>query len=132
MGILTGCLGGLMRDVVCNEVPLVLKQGEIYVTCALAGAAVAVMMGLLGATAAVSLVACGIATFGLRAGSIAFGWKLPVYRARPPGTKGDPGSGDRHPDSYPPSPVAPLKLAGSIPVEGPSRGVSRSVPIHSR
>ncbi len=32
MGILTGCLGGMMRDVVCNEVPLVLKQGELYVT----------------------------------------------------------------------------------------------------
>ena len=88
MGILTGCLGGLMRDVVCNEVPLVLKQGELYVTCALTGAAVAVAMGHLGATAAVSLVACGIATFGLRAGSIAFGWRLPVYRARPPRHKG--------------------------------------------
>ncbi len=32
MGMVTGCLGGLMRDVVCNEVPLVLKQGELYVT----------------------------------------------------------------------------------------------------
>jgi uncharacterized membrane protein YeiH len=27
MGMITGCMGGLMRDVVCNEVPLVLKQG---------------------------------------------------------------------------------------------------------
>ena len=34
----TGCLGGLMRDVVCNEVPLVLKQGELYVSAAFAGA----------------------------------------------------------------------------------------------
>ncbi len=88
MGILTGCLGGLMRDVVCNEVPLVLKQGELYVTCALAGAAVAVTMGHLGASGAAALVACGVATFSLRAGSIAFGWKLPVYRARPPRHKG--------------------------------------------
>ena len=29
MGVATGCFGGLMRDVVCNEVPLVLKQGEL-------------------------------------------------------------------------------------------------------
>jgi len=27
MGVVTGCLGGLLRDVVANEVPLVLKQG---------------------------------------------------------------------------------------------------------
>ena len=27
MGMVTGCMGGLMRDVVCNEVPLGLKQG---------------------------------------------------------------------------------------------------------
>lgn len=33
----TGCFDGLMRDVVCNEVPLVLKQGELYASAALAG-----------------------------------------------------------------------------------------------
>ena len=39
MGMITGCMGGLMRDVVVGEVPLVLKQGELYVTAAFAGAA---------------------------------------------------------------------------------------------
>ena len=38
MGVVTGSFGGLMRDVVCNEVPLVLKQGELYLSCAFAGA----------------------------------------------------------------------------------------------
>jgi uncharacterized membrane protein YeiH len=88
MGIATGCFGGLMRDVVCNEVPLVLKQGELYVTCALAGAGVAVGLDAAGVAAGPALVACAGATFALRAGSIAFGWKLPVYRARPPRQKG--------------------------------------------
>lgn len=88
MGIATGCFGGLMRDVVCNEVPLVLKQGELYVTCALAGAGVAVVLAAVGVSAGPALVACAAATFALRAGSIAFGWKLPVYRARPPRQKG--------------------------------------------
>ncbi len=37
MGVITGSMGGLLRDVVCNEVPLILKQGELYATCALAG-----------------------------------------------------------------------------------------------
>jgi uncharacterized membrane protein YeiH len=91
MGMVTGCMGGLMRDVVCNEVPLVLKQGELYVTCAFCGAGVAVLLGLAGGEAWQALLACAVVTFVLRAGSLGFGWRLPVYRARPP----KPGSPKR-------------------------------------
>ncbi|ESW62299.1 MAG: membrane protein [Rhodobacter sp. CACIA14H1] len=92
MGMVTGCMGGLMRDVVCNEVPLVLKQGELYVTCAFAGALAAVLLVMAGVPAGAALVVCAGVVLGLRAGSLALGWRLPVYRARPPrpGTrKGD-------------------------------------------
>ena len=84
MGIVTGCMGGLLRDVVCNEVPLVLKQGEIYVTAALAGGAAAVLVRDLFGPGLWPLAACSVVTFALRAGSIRFGWRLPSYRARPP------------------------------------------------
>ncbi len=84
MGVATGCFGGLMRDVVCNEVPLVLKQGEIYATAAFAGAGAAVLGVFLGQPVGYALLACAAVTFVLRAGSIAFGWGLPVYRAKPP------------------------------------------------
>ncbi|MDN5787217.1 trimeric intracellular cation channel family protein [Pseudorhodobacter sp.] len=84
MGVATGCFGGLMRDVVCNEVPLVLKQGELYATAAFAGAGAAVMTSLLTDDGMLALLACAGVTFVLRAGSIAFNWRLPVYRARPP------------------------------------------------
>ena len=82
-GMVTGCMGGLMRDVVCNEVPLVLKQGELYVTAAFAGAVAAVLATPV-AGSATGLLACAAATFILRAGSLHYGWRLPVYRARPP------------------------------------------------
>lgn len=84
MGMVTGCMGGLMRDVVCNEVPLVLKQGELYVTCAFAGALAAIAAGLAGLGGAPALVLCALVTFTLRAGSLGFGWRLPVYKSRPP------------------------------------------------
>ena len=84
MGMLTGCMGGLARDVVCNEVPLVLKQGELYVSCAFAGAGVAVLAGLAGADRGLALILCAAVAMILRAGSIAFGWRLPVYRSEPP------------------------------------------------
>lgn len=83
MGVATGCFGGLMRDVVCNEVPLVLKQGELYVTAAFAGAAAGLLATGVLATGPALLV-CAAVTFTLRAGSLIFGWQLPVYRARPP------------------------------------------------
>ncbi len=84
MGIATGCMGGLLRDVVCNELPLVLKQGELYVSAAFAGAVAAVAFDALGASEWLALVICGAITWALRAGSLHFGWSLPVYKARPP------------------------------------------------
>ena len=84
MGMVTGCLGGLMRDVVCNEVPLVLKQGELYASAAFAGAGAALIVRALGADTLVMLAACALLTWILRAGSLAFGWRLPVYKSRPP------------------------------------------------
>ena len=90
MGIATGCAGGLMRDVVANEVPLVLRQGELYVTCALAGSGALVGALAFGANADSAALACAAMTFGLRAGSLALGWQLPVYKARPPKTQAGP------------------------------------------
>jgi uncharacterized membrane protein YeiH len=85
MGVVTGCFGGLMRDVVCNEVPLVLKQGELYLSAAFGGAVAAVAVALVvPGPGWLGLAACALVTLGLRAGSLAFGWRLPVYKARPP------------------------------------------------
>lgn len=84
MGVLTGCLGGLMRDVVCNLLPLVLRQGELYVTAALAGALANVATMEATGSPLAAVVACAAITFALRAGSLALGWRLPVYRSRPP------------------------------------------------
>jgi uncharacterized membrane protein YeiH len=84
MGMITGCMGGLLRDVVCNEVPLILKQGELYATCALAGSFCVVLCGWAGLGQGPALILCAIVVFTLRAGSIALGWRLPVYRSSPP------------------------------------------------
>jgi uncharacterized membrane protein YeiH len=84
MGVATGTFGGLMRDVVANEVPLVLKQGELYVTAALAGAGAALLAPLVSSHPAAPVIACVVTAFALRAGSLAFGWRLPVYKPRPP------------------------------------------------
>ena len=84
MGVMTGTFGGLMRDVVSNEVPLILKQGELYVTAAFGGALAAVILMGFGCGRGWALIGCGTVVLILRAGSMTCGWRLPVYKARPP------------------------------------------------
>lgn len=84
MGIITGTFGGLMRDVVANEVPMVLRQGELYVSAAFGGAAAALIAQQLTSTPIAIFLSCAIVTLVLRMGSLAFGWQLPVYKPRPP------------------------------------------------
>ena len=37
MGVLTGIFGGVLRDIVCNEVPMVFRDGKPYAICAFLG-----------------------------------------------------------------------------------------------
>jgi uncharacterized membrane protein YeiH len=37
MGVITGIFGGVMRDIVCNEVPMVFRDGKPYAICAFVG-----------------------------------------------------------------------------------------------
>lgn len=37
MGVITGIFGGVLRDIVCNEVPMVLRDGKPYAICAFIG-----------------------------------------------------------------------------------------------
>jgi uncharacterized membrane protein YeiH len=78
MGVLTACLGGIIRDVLAGE-PSILMRAELYVTAAALSAAMTV--GLIAAGLPMTLAA-GIAAaagFALRGGAIRYGWSLPTY-----------------------------------------------------
>jgi uncharacterized membrane protein YeiH len=80
LGMLTGIGGGMMRDILLNEVPTVLRA-EIYALAALAGATVVVAGYLLpGHDLPPSLVAIAGATlcFGIRLTAILRRWHLPA------------------------------------------------------
>jgi uncharacterized membrane protein YeiH len=86
MGTLTGVAGGVLRDVLSGEIPLILRKGQIYATAAIAGAAVYLLLQtVVDRTAAgLSGMACIAA---IRLGAIAWNWTLPVF--------GIPGPEDR-------------------------------------
>ena len=78
MGVLTACLGGIVRDVLAGE-PSILMRSELYVTAAALSAALMVGLLLLGLPGAVAGAAAALAGFALRAGAIWNGWSLPAY-----------------------------------------------------
>lgn len=87
MGMMTGTLGGILRDLLANE-PSVLMRKEIYISAAMVGAATFVLVDALGASPLASMGAGFLVALGVRSGALAFGWTLPTYRSRP-GRKAD-------------------------------------------
>lgn len=82
LGVMTATGGGILRDVICGELPLILRR-EIYITAAAAGAAAYVALRLAPLPRDVALPAGLLIGFGIRAAAILRGWSLPPYRARP-------------------------------------------------
>lgn len=81
MGTLTATTGGLIRDVVANREPLLLKE-EIYALAAMAGAGAYVAARGLGLEATLSLVIAAVLAFAVRALAIIFNLSLPQARGR--------------------------------------------------
>ncbi len=82
MGVVTATFGGIIRDVICDELPLILRR-EIYATAAALGAGLFVALAAAGLDRTIAIsagVALGLAT---RAVALLRGWSLPAYRARP-------------------------------------------------
>lgn len=79
MGIITACVGGIIRDVLAG-VPSILLRPEIYVTAAALAAALFVGLVLVGMPVLVAAAVGAAAGFGLRALAIGRGLSIPAYR----------------------------------------------------
>ncbi len=76
LGMLTGIGGGVARDVLLAEIPVVLRA-DLYAVAALAGASVVVVGHLLDVSALVTTLLGGVVCFGLRLMAIRWNWRLP-------------------------------------------------------
>jgi uncharacterized membrane protein YeiH len=81
-GVLTATFGGIVRDILADE-PSVLLRPEIYVTAALAGAAVFTLTGFANFPNTIDVAIAMSAAFIIRGGALRFGWSFPRYKPRP-------------------------------------------------
>ena len=81
MGVVTGCVGGIIRDVLAGE-PSILMRPELYVTAAALSSALYVALTLLGLPPALAAVIAAASGFTLRAAAIHYRLGLPAYRGR--------------------------------------------------
>lgn len=79
MGVLTACLGGIVRDMLAGEPSILLRQ-EFYVTAAALSAALMVVLSAGGLPELAAGAIAATVGFALRAAAIARGWTLPIYR----------------------------------------------------
>jgi uncharacterized membrane protein YeiH len=80
MGLITGVFGGVLRDMVCNEIPSAFTDHRPYAICAFIGGWVYVGLWHAQAPGWLALVACVGITAGLRALALWRNWQLPSWR----------------------------------------------------
>ena len=79
MGAITGTVGGILRDVLCDETPLILRR-EIYATAALGGGAVYVVLQGTSLPLPVATVAAVTSVFLTRLAALRWNLHLPSFR----------------------------------------------------
>ena len=77
-GMLTGISGGILRDVLCNQVPVVFRR-ELYASVSLFVCACFLVLRAAGVHADINTAICFVAGFGFRMLALRFGWRLPTF-----------------------------------------------------
>lgn len=80
LGTITGSAGGIVRDILSAEIPLVLRRGNLYATAAIAGTATYFALERLGALRPIPALVGMLVIVGLRLAAILWGLQLPVFQ----------------------------------------------------
>lgn len=85
LGVITGVAGGMVRDLLTGEIPLVLRTGVyLYATAALCGASIFVVVAPRISSPVVSQSIAVAVTLSLRLAAIRWPLRLPEFKARDP------------------------------------------------
>jgi uncharacterized membrane protein YeiH len=81
LGVATAVTGGIIRDIMCGEIPLVLTK-EIYAIAAFVTGLVFWLVTIAGGSSDLALIVATIAGFAMRGLAITYNWSLPPPRVR--------------------------------------------------
>lgn len=81
MAVMTSIAGGIMRDMICNEIPLVLQK-EIYISASIVGSVLYLTLLHFGVADWVRETVALISIFGIRMLAVQFDWHLPSIQLR--------------------------------------------------
>ena len=81
LGMVTAVFGGVLRDVVCNEIPRAFRDHRPYAICSFTGAWAMVVAHALQAPQWMALVAAAGTATALRIAAVALDWRLPAWKA---------------------------------------------------
>lgn len=81
MGMVTAVFGGVLRDVVCNEIPRAFNDHRPYAICSFAGGWVLVGVQTFAPPGWAALTIAALITTGLRVAALAWDWRLPAWQA---------------------------------------------------
>lgn len=84
MGTITGCAGGMIRDVLCAQIPVILRRGQIYATAAMAGISLYWLLQSHGLPPPWPSLIGIFAIAALRIAAIIWGISLPVFSLSEP------------------------------------------------
>jgi uncharacterized membrane protein YeiH len=81
LGVVTAVFGGVLRDVVCNQIPRAFSDHRPYAVCSFAGGWVMVLAHLAGLPQWGALLAAAGTATALRAAAMVLDWRLPAWQA---------------------------------------------------
>jgi uncharacterized membrane protein YeiH len=85
LGVITGVAGGMIRDLLTGEIPLVLRTGVyLYATAALCGASTFVIIAPRLSSSLLSQSIAIVITLSLRLAAMHWRLRLPEFKARDP------------------------------------------------
>lgn len=80
MGVVTAVVGGVLRDVLVNEVPRAFHDHQPYAVIAFAGGWLVVLLSYVGTPESVDVLVAAVLMIVLRLLAVKFGWKLKRWR----------------------------------------------------
>lgn len=80
MGTITGSAGGVLRDVLSAEVPILLRQTELYATASIVGTSIYLVLETTDVARNIAALIAMMVVAAIRLAAIYWGLRLPVFR----------------------------------------------------